>query len=100
LLDVEKARRHAAATIVSALGGARFDRITHHELWEVRQRYVHPEDYLTDVRRRTGRSILHELSDAELDQLVTELRRRLPDGPVTERDRWTLWIGHASRPNS
>jgi ubiquinone/menaquinone biosynthesis C-methylase UbiE len=104
LVDVENTRRHAAPSIVSALEAAGFDRITSHQLWEVRQRYSEREDYLNEVRHRTGRSILHELSDAELDHLVAELRRRLPEGPVTERDRWTLWNAQpqcqASRPNS
>ena len=45
--------------------------------------------------QRTGRSILHELSDAELDHLVGALRDRLPDGPAVDRDRWTL--GRATR---
>ena len=60
-------------------------------LWEVRRRYGDREDYLAEIAQRTGRSILHELSDAELSDLVDELRRRLPAGPVVERDRWTIW---------
>jgi hypothetical protein len=70
--------------------------VTIHQLWETRQRHADREDYLMEIGRRTGRSILHELSDAELAHLVEELRQRLHDEPFEERDRWTLW--RAERP--
>ena len=57
----------------------------------MRRRYASSEEYLAEIRSRTGRSILHELDDAELDHLVDELRGRLAEGPVVERDRWTVW---------
>jgi ubiquinone/menaquinone biosynthesis C-methylase UbiE len=96
LLDVENGRRATAAAVSSALEAAGFVDVTTASVWEVRRRYVDPEDYLAKIARRTGRSILHELSDAELEHLAAELRRRLPDAPVVERDRWTLW--RAERP--
>ena len=65
-------------------------------LWEVRRRYGDREDYLVEIARCTGRSILHELSDAELTDLVEEMRR-LPAGPVVERDRWTIWRAARAR---
>lgn len=38
--------------------------------------------------RRHGRSILHELTDAEIDAFVEELRGHLPQtGPMMENDR-------------
>jgi hypothetical protein len=77
--------------VTAALAAAGFGEIGATELWEVRRRYGDREDYLDEIAQRTGRSILHELGDAELDQLVGELRRRLPAGPLLERDRWTLW---------
>ena len=57
---------------------------------------VHPDRdaYLAEIRRRTGRSILHELDDREIARLVDVLADRLPAGePVVETDRWTLWTG-------
>jgi hypothetical protein len=51
----------------------------------------HREDYPAEITGRIGRSILHELSDADLERLVAELRGLLPDGPLVEQDRWTLW---------
>jgi ubiquinone/menaquinone biosynthesis C-methylase UbiE len=93
LLDVENARRPSDAAVRRALASAGFGAVTTTALWEVRRRYRDREDYLAEITRRTGRSILHELSDTELEHLVGELRARLAEGPVVERDRWTLWSG-------
>ena len=91
LLDVENGRRPAPSQIAAALAAAGFWRLTTTTLWEVRRRYADREDYLAEIAARTGRSILHELDDAELAGLVEELRHRIPDGPLVEQDRWTLW---------
>jgi SAM-dependent methyltransferase len=91
LIEIENGRRRTGPAVTAALAAAGFGAIGTTELWEVRRRYADREDYLDEIARRTGRSILHELSDAELEQLVRELRRRLPAGPLLERDRWTLW---------
>jgi SAM-dependent methyltransferase len=82
LLEVENARRPTAGTVVDALTSAGFGRGGFHHALEVRRRHADREDYLTEIAARTGRSILHELSDGELGTLVTELRRRLPAGPL------------------
>jgi SAM-dependent methyltransferase len=91
LLEVENARRRTAEVVSDRLRHGGFDDVTTTRLEEVRRRYPHRDDYLTEIAARTGRSILHELDDAELGHLVARLRDRLPDGPVIERDRWTLW---------
>ena len=91
LLDVENGRRRDAATLADALTSAGFEEVTTTSLWEVRRRYADRTAYLDEIGHRTGRSILHELDDDELSHLVDELRRRLPDGPLVEQDRWTLW---------
>ena len=96
LLEVENRRRPDPATLATALTGAGFDEPTATSLWEVRRRYDHREQYLAEIGSRTGRSILHELDDDELATLVHHLRERLPEGPLTETDRWTIW--HAERP--
>jgi SAM-dependent methyltransferase len=93
LLEVENARRPTLTAVASALAAAGFGEISTTSLWEVRRRYADREDYLAEIAERTGRSILHELTDRELVHLVDEIRRRLPDGPVVEADRWTLWRG-------
>jgi SAM-dependent methyltransferase len=93
LLDVENARRPAVSVVTAALASAGFGEITATSLWEVRRRYADRADYLAEIAQRTGRSILHELTDAQLAHLVAELGRRLPEGPLVEQDRWTLWRG-------
>ena len=91
LLDVEHRRRPHPDEVEAALSAAGFRDLTTTTLWEVRRRYADREDYLGEMAARTGRSILHELDDDELATLVEELRRRIPDGPLVEQDRWTLW---------
>lgn len=91
LLGVEQQRRPAAPVLADVLIDVGLGPVDTTSLWEVRRRYDDREDYLVERGQRTGRSILHELSDAELRHLVEQLRRRLPRGPVVERDRWTLW---------
>jgi ubiquinone/menaquinone biosynthesis C-methylase UbiE len=91
LLEIENGRRRSADAVAGELVAAGFSDVTTSSLWEVRRRYASREDYLAEIRTRTGRSILHDLDDADLDHLVTELRRRLPDGPLVEQDRWTVW---------
>jgi SAM-dependent methyltransferase len=91
LLDVENGRRRSADAVTQELTAGGFADVGTSSLWEVRRRYGSREDYLAEIRTRTGRSILHDLDDEELDTLVTELRRRLPEGPLVEQDRWTVW---------
>jgi ubiquinone/menaquinone biosynthesis C-methylase UbiE len=91
LLEVENRRRPHAEALSRVLASAGFGEVRTTALWEVRRRYARREDYLGEIAQRTGRSILHELSDDEIDLLVRELRRRLPEGPIVERDRWTVW---------
>jgi SAM-dependent methyltransferase len=91
LLNVENGRRRTADAVTQELTAAGFADVATSSLWEVRRRYGSREDYLAEIRTRTGRSILHDLDDDELDQLVEELRRRLSAGPMVEQDRWTIW---------
>jgi SAM-dependent methyltransferase len=91
LLDVENARRPTAEEVAAALAAAGLTDVETHSLWEVRRRHADREEYLAEIAARTGRSILHELDDEELATLGAELRRRLTDGPLVERDRWTIW---------
>lgn len=91
LLAVERQRRPDPALLAAALGRAGFEAVTTTSLWEVRRHYEDRDAYLAEIGARTGRSILHELDDGELAGLVDELRRRLPEGPLTETDRWTIW---------
>ena len=91
LLEIENGRRRGADALAGEMVAGGFSEVTTSPLREVRRRHASREDYLAEIRTRTGRSILHDLDDLELDHLVAELRRRLPDGPLAEQDRWTLW---------
>jgi SAM-dependent methyltransferase len=91
LLEVENGRRPDAKQVAAALTADGFGPVTTTTLWEVRRRHADREDYLAEIAARTGRSILHELSDEELAASVAGLRRRIPQGPLVEQDRWTLW---------
>lgn len=92
LLAVELARRPTAEQVTDALRRNGFRDVRTTTLVEVRRRYDDADAYLAELRTRTGRSILHELDDAGLDDVVTRMRDRLPAGPLVEQDRWTLWV--------
>ena len=50
------------------------------------------EALLQDLSPRTGRSILYELTDDELSQLLQHIQTALQNvSPIIERDRWTIW---------
>lgn len=59
--------------------------------WEVRKIHDSVEALLQDLSR-TGRSILYELTDYELSQLLQQVQTALQNvSPIIERDRWTIW---------
>ena len=92
LLAVEIGRRPVRKDIELALLGAGFGQVNSRTLWETRKLHPDASALAADLRARTGRSILHELSDTELEQLVLHVLRMAPaTGPVREADRWTLW---------
>jgi SAM-dependent methyltransferase len=96
LLAIEGARRPRSETVVAGLCAAGFGGVRSRSVWETRQVHSGFAALAADLRERTGRSILHALSDAELEDLIGFIDTRLPgEGPVTERDRWTLWWGRA-----
>lgn len=60
--------------------------------YEVRKVHSSIEDLLKDLSPRTGRSILHELSDNELSTLLQHIHSKIYDkSPIIEQDRWTIW---------
>ena len=62
LLEIENGRRRSADTVSRELADRGFPDVTTSSLWEIRRRYAHREDYLAEIRTRTGRSILHDLT--------------------------------------
>jgi SAM-dependent methyltransferase len=92
LLDVERRRRPTTAAVETALYGAGFAAVRTLPLTEARRDYASREQVRADLLARTGRSLLHELSDDDLALLADHVTARLPErGPIRERDHWTLW---------
>lgn len=96
LLAFEAKRRPVAANVVEAMHAAGLRHVAASALWEERRSYRSFDEYAQELAARTGRSILHELSDTELQALIAYIAARVPgDRPLLERDRWTLWHAHA-----
>lgn len=93
LLQVEEKRRVADTAVRQALERARFEQVFSRTFWEVRREYANVAEFVEDVRGRYGRSLLHELTDDEIEQLCDFFQTSFPpDISLTETDRWTLWI--------
>lgn len=73
--------------------GAGFNATDVFSLHETRRHYEEREEYLEEIRNRVGRSILHDLDEDQLAELVDRLRQELPETNLTETDRWTVWAG-------
>ncbi|MDR0270904.1 class I SAM-dependent methyltransferase [Paenibacillus sp.] len=98
LAEIETSRRHHAENVTTALRESGFRQIRELKLWETRAIFATPGTLYGDLRRRTGRSILHELSDAELEELVTYIAGKMNSdgsGPIIEKDPWTIWLAQA-----
>ena len=94
LLEVELRRRPRSEDVLAALTSAGFTQIETRSFWEMRRVYTTFDELADDLRHRVDRSILHELSDAELADLTVYIRERLPEhGPYPDASRWTLWWG-------
>jgi ubiquinone/menaquinone biosynthesis C-methylase UbiE len=92
LLAIELGRRPTDATVRAALQAAGFGAIENSSLWETRKSHGNRERLRQDLARRTGRSILHDLSDPELERLISHIEARVAaNGPIVEKDRWTVW---------
>jgi ubiquinone/menaquinone biosynthesis C-methylase UbiE len=94
LLEVELRRRPRSEDVLVALTGAGFTLVETRHFWETRRVYATFDELADDLRHRVDRSILHELSEAELDDLIDFVRERLPEhGSYPDVSRWTLWWG-------
>ncbi|WP_282941573.1 class I SAM-dependent methyltransferase [Paenibacillus sp. RC67] len=95
LKEKETGRRHASERVCGSLNQSGFGEIKELTLWETRQQFNSFEAYRSDILKRAGRSILHELTDAELIRLTDHIQNQTgiqENEPVEEKDRWTLWI--------
>jgi ubiquinone/menaquinone biosynthesis C-methylase UbiE len=98
LMRKEIERRPEMDLVLQTLQRVGFLRTTAEKLWETRARFPDIAALAQDLLNRTGRSILHELNDTELQDLVDfitqELQSQLkPQEEIVEEDRWTVWSG-------
>lgn len=92
LLAVEERRRPEAETVTSALHSLGFAEVATSTLAEKRQSYSDVESLRQDLAARTGRSILHDLSDTELETLIDVISANVSGlVHIDEIDYWTVW---------
>ncbi|MNR46552.1 hypothetical protein D3C85_1655340 [compost metagenome] len=94
LVDKEINRRHESINVRNALESNGFRLLSENQIWETRRKYNDVESLHQDLQERTGRSILHELTDNELNELVLYIESKI-DGtqlPIIEKDSWTVWF--------
>lgn len=97
LLELERARRPTDQAVGGALGRSGFGALQTLTVWETRKRHDDFRGFAADLQGRVGRSILHALTDAELNELVDFIGERLPaNAPLVEKDRWTIWSASVS----
>lgn len=61
--------------------------------WETRKKYSNFKQLELDLLNRTGRSILHEIDDDELIDLVSYIKHEVGHTQeIIEKDRWTISI--------
>ncbi|WP_102712797.1 class I SAM-dependent methyltransferase [Paenibacillus castaneae] len=94
LMDKEISRRYDSDQVQQALESNGFRLAKSVSLWETRRVYNDFEQLNKDLLLRTGRSILHELTDVELRELITFIRGKLNGhkSPIIEQDSWTVWF--------
>ncbi len=95
LVDIEYKRRPTKKDIQEGLENAGFNDIKEYSLWETRRTYRNFYELANDLRERTGRSILHELDNEQLEELIEYISFKIPLGKaIIEKDRWTIWIAN------
>lgn len=96
LLDVERQRRPTTKAVSDAMRAAGLYDIRAQTSQEIRRSYSSLPELQDDLRARTGRSILHELDDAELERLIKSVTENTQGAfPLTEIDFWTIWSARA-----
>src|SRR5699024_9556668 len=92
LAEKEKNRRYNSQYVIKNLKAAGFKNIEKVKFWEVRKVYENKEQLLKDLSERTGRSILHELDDSELQLIIKHIDGvNSVENDIVEKDRWTVW---------
>ncbi|MDN4525626.1 class I SAM-dependent methyltransferase [Fictibacillus fluitans] len=93
LIRQEIKRRFSSDHVQSALIEAGFSDIKEIKLWETRKKFTSFQELALDLKSRTGRSILFELNNERLKELIRFIEGKLKNEKhIIERDRWTLWF--------
>ncbi len=93
LIVKETNRRHSSQKVIDGLAEVGFKDIKEVKLWEIRKVYRNKVQILKDLKERTGRSILHELDDRELELLINYIDEAISkESDIVEKDRWTIWM--------
>lgn len=92
LLAFEQSRRPSRSAYTDTLRQAGFSAITLLAYQEIRQRYVSFEQLCADILARKGKSILFELTDAELRTYCQCLDAKRAAHPLIEVDLWSIWL--------
>ncbi|WP_339212314.1 class I SAM-dependent methyltransferase [Solibacillus sp. FSL W8-0372] len=92
LIESETKRRYSSEFVIKTLTDVGFTDIQEIKVWEIRKEYRNKEQLLKDLSERTGRSILHELTDEELNLLMDYIDEATSsEHTIVEKDRWTIW---------
>ncbi|MHA2095881.1 MAG: hypothetical protein ACW98F_14770 [Candidatus Hodarchaeales archaeon] len=92
LLDIEYNRRPTSNIIENKLKETGFRNLVNYSFWETRKIYQNLPELTSDLRNRTGRSILYELNDGQLEELIKHISFMLmSEKRIIEKDRWTIW---------
>lgn len=92
LVAFEEQRRPIRDAVSNLLHSVGFEMVRESALAERRKFYPDTTSLQNDLHARTGRSILHELSDSELKSLIDYIASRVPQkGGFDEIDYWTVW---------
>lgn len=93
LINIEVSRRHKSDKVKQALLDTSFTLIYELQYWERRKTYSTINDLEIDLLTRKGRSILHELNDEQLKELVNYIKSKFDENEmIEEKDRWSIWI--------
>lgn len=93
MIDKEVKRRYPSEQVFSTLRETGLNLIQEITYWETRKIHEQIDQLKIDLLNRTGRSILHELTDQELEDLVEFIEQNVEKlEPIKEEDRWTIWI--------
>ena len=98
LVGFESRRRPEAQAYADVLGANGFSDVRVCQLSETRKRYENFDELRAEILSRKGKSILFELSDAELVRYCELLETRSKTCPLVETDKWTIWL--AAKPQA